>query len=116
MGDKRRGAVSVIRQSWASSMRAENSPLARSSDPFAEIRDGVLQPFFEWHLGLPTAEHFFRKRDVGTTLLRIVGGQRLVDDLGFAADELERELRDLEHRELARVAEIHRTDRFGLRH
>jgi NhaP-type Na+/H+ or K+/H+ antiporter len=72
------------------------------SDLRAEIGDGALQAFLERHPRLPPRT-FFASVMSGPALLRVIGGQRLVHDLGLAAHQFERELGQLQHRELARI-------------
>src|SRR5690349_13042589 len=50
--------------------------------------DRASQPFLEIDLWLP-AQDLARERDVGLALLRIVGGQRLVDDLRLRPRDLD---------------------------
>src|SRR6185436_10938046 len=65
---------------------ARPAPPARAAlfDLGAEVFDGLDQPFLELHFRLPPEERS-RAGDVGTPLLGIVGGQRLVDDLAGRA-------------------------------
>src|SRR6185369_4868030 len=85
------------------------------SNPTAEIGDRSLQALFERNLRLPLQD-LLREGDVRPALARVVGGERLVDNLRFAADQLDREFGELEHRELAGIAEVHGPDGLSLRH
>src|SRR3954453_15565236 len=81
---------------------------ARSHERFcAGLLHRPPQALLELDLGLP-AENVLGQRDVGLPDLRIVGGQRLVDDLGLRAGDLEHRLGQLEQRELVRVADVDR--------
>src|ERR1051325_7495740 len=65
------------------------------------------QSLFELDLRLP-AQHLPGSGDVGLANLRIVDGQRLVDDLALRRRDPDNSLRELENRELVRVAEVDR--------
>ena len=67
----------------------------------------AAQPLVEIDLGLP-AEQLARAGDVGLPHLRVVDRQRLEDDLARRARDLDHRLGQLEHRELVRVADVHR--------
>src|SRR5438046_198649 len=73
----------------------------------AEVRKRPLQAFGELD-GRPPAEHLLRPADVRPAADRVVGRQRLVLDLALAGQRAHA-LRELEHGELARVAEVDRT-------
>ena len=66
-----------------------------------------MEAVVERDLRLP-AEQLAGARDVGLALLRVVGRQRLVDDLAAAAPDLDHLLGQLEQGELLRVADVHR--------
>src|ERR1051325_1412746 len=65
------------------------------------------QSLLEFDLGLP-AQHLPGSGDVGLANLRIVDGQRLVDDLTLRRRDLNNCLCELENRKLVRVAEVDR--------
>lgn len=46
-----------------------------------EVRDGFFQAFIELDLGLPVVQVFLGAADVGLPLQRIIGRERLVDQL-----------------------------------
>src|SRR3954470_6542712 len=70
-------------------------------------REHPAKALFQLDLGLP-AEDLLCAGDVGLALLGIVDRQRLVHDLARRTGHLQNCLRQLEDRELARVAEIDR--------
>ena len=57
---------------------------AHRSAAFAEVGDGLLEPVAKRDLRLP-AKQAARFLDIGLALARIVGGQRLLDDLRLAS-------------------------------
>src|SRR3954452_18217265 len=65
----------------------------------AGLLDGSPQAFLELDLGLP-AEDVPGQGDVGLAHLRVVGRQRLVDDLGLRSRHLDHRLGQLQQREL----------------
>src|SRR5262245_8738897 len=69
-------------------------------------RQHPAQSFLECDLRLP-AEQLLRAGDVRLADLRIVHGQRFEHDLARRLGHADHGLRELENRELARVAEIH---------
>lgn len=89
------------------------SPLGGES--LAEVGDGFFQPVLERHIGFPR-EGFSGEGDVGTALFGVIGGERFVCDARGAAHLFEYEFREFEHRELSRIAEVHRTDGSVLFH
>ena len=81
--------------------------LSRQAGDPAEVRDGLLQSFLEVTLGSQPSN--FRARVMsGWRCLRIVLGQRLVDDLPSPAGRRAHRLGELEDGHLLRVAEVHR--------
>src|SRR3954470_2887980 len=72
------------------------------------------EPLAQLHGRFP-AEQLAGERDVGLADLRIVGRQRLEDDLRPRAGDLDHRLGQLEQRELVRVADVHRLMHPGLR-
>src|SRR5215813_4589970 len=72
------------------------------------------EPVFELDLRLP-AEQLAGAGDVGLADLRVVDGQRLVDDLAARAGHLEDGLGQLQDRDLPRVADVHREVLAALR-
>src|SRR6476659_8160936 len=87
---------------------AAATPIRLSNERLpSETGQHAAQAFLELHLGLP-AEELARARDVGLTDLRIVDGQRLVDDLALRAGDAEHGLGELVERELGRVPDIDR--------
>src|ERR1700675_3994765 len=79
----------------------------RNDRPPSETRQHAAQAFLELDRGLPT-EELARTRDVGLPDLRIVDGQRLVDDLALRACDPEHGLGKLVERELGRVPDVDR--------
>src|SRR4051812_6723333 len=78
------------------------------TDGLASVgREHATEPFLEVDLGLPP-EHLTGSRDVGLTDLRIVDRQRLEDNLARRPGHLDDVLREVEDRELPRVAEVDR--------
>src|SRR3990170_1463260 len=67
----------------------------------------TAEPLVERDLRLP-GQDLLRAGDVRLADLRVVDRQRLEDDLAAAAPDLEHLLRQLEQRELLRVADVHR--------
>src|SRR5215213_11723825 len=65
------------------------------------------EPLAELDLRLP-AQLLARERDVGLAHLRVVGRERLVDDLRARARDLDDLLGELEQRELVRIADVDR--------
>src|SRR5437016_6115390 len=65
------------------------------------------EPLLELDLRLP-AQHLLRPRDVRLAHLRVVHRKRLEHDLARRARDLEHLLRQLEQRELVRVADVDR--------
>src|SRR3954449_13287387 len=57
---------------------------------------------------LAPAQQLLRERRVGLADLRVVGGERLEDDLGFRADHLDHRFGELEQCELVGIADVHR--------
>src|SRR2546423_4985375 len=72
-----------------------------------ERRDHPPEPFLELDLWLP-AQHLLRAGDVRLAHLRVVHRKRLEHDLARGAGDLEHPLRQLEQRELVRVADVDR--------
>src|SRR5262245_7359165 len=70
-----------------------------------EIGDGALETLRERDLGLP-AEAGARQGDVGPARLRIVDGQRFVEDRALASHRGADRLGELEDRHLLRVADV----------
>src|SRR5690242_19255785 len=68
-------------------------------------REHSPQAFFELDLGLPV-EHLAGAGDVGLAHLRVVDRQRLENDLARRTGHLDDVLRELEDRELTRVADV----------
>src|SRR6476661_3884354 len=68
-------------------------------------REHPAQALFQLDLGLP-AEDLPCARDIRLAYLGVVHRQRLVHDLARRSRQLDDRLRELEDRELARVAEI----------
>src|SRR5262249_48205099 len=97
---------SVLNRAAVSSLGP--SSLTLPPEPFV----GAGETFAEVDLRTP-AEHVVRERDVGTTAHRIVERERLEHDLRGRAGDVEHCLRQLEHRELVRVPDVHRTDPVG---
>src|ERR1051325_2719863 len=92
------------------------SPAARTSTaPMTPIRprngrppprrpEQPLETLLQLDLGLP-CEQLARARDVRLSYLRIVDGERLVDDLALRAGQAQHRLRELVQRELVRIAQ-----------
>src|SRR4051812_40796258 len=89
--------------------------LARLTDESLDARllDRLLQPVLERDLRLP-AEQVLGAGDVGLADLRVVDGQRLVDDLRARAGHLDHGLGELEQRVLVLVADVDRQVDVGL--
>src|SRR2546421_1184650 len=102
MTDSVRNRGSAVSSLMPSSLTLSPEPLVGAGETFAEV-----------DLGAP-AEHLGRKRDVGPAPHGIVDGKRLEDDLGARAGDLEHGVSELEHGELVRVADIHRTGPIGV--
>ena len=85
------------------------------SEPRFEVGDRALEAFFEGDRRFPV-QVAFGEGDVGLALAWVVGGERSVNDLGRASDELEGQLGELAHGEFSGVAEIYGADGFGLGH
>src|SRR3954447_15724450 len=79
----------------------------------AGLLDGALESFAEVDLGLP-AQKLAGEADVGLADLRVVGGQRLIDDLRARLGDLDDRLGELEQRELVGVADVDRLMCAGL--
>src|SRR4051794_40485570 len=80
---------------------------ARADERFgAGLLDGAPQPLAQVDLRRPP-QQLAREADVGLADLRIVGGQRLVDDLRPRPGDLDHRLGELQQRELVRVADVH---------
>src|SRR4051795_8447856 len=79
----------------------------------AGLLDGALQPLAQVDLRAPP-QQLARQADVGLADLRVVGGQRLIDDLRARLGDLDDRLGELEQRELVRVADVDRLMRAGL--
>src|SRR4051795_6095377 len=73
----------------------------------SEARQHPPQPLLELNLRLP-AQHLPGSGDVRLANLRIVDGQRLVDDLALRRGDVDNCLRELQNRELVRIAEVDR--------
>ena len=73
----------------------------------AEPLQGLDQAFAERDLWLPV-QLAAGQGDIGLALRRIVGRQRPVDEFGLRAGQFDHQLRQLQDRELAGVAEVHR--------
>src|SRR5262245_8425053 len=73
----------------------------------AEPVDGFLETFAERRGGLPL-QVLLGQRDVGLAADRVVGGERLVDELRFRAGELDDQLGELADGEFDRVAQVAR--------
>ena len=71
----------------------------------SETRQHAAQAFLELDLRLP-AEELARTGDVGLADLRVVDGQRLVDELALRAGDAEDGLGELVERELGRVTDV----------
>src|SRR2546423_14943905 len=69
--------------------------------------DRPPQAVLERHPRLPL-EGLARATDVGLAHLRVVGGERLLDDRAAAAREPQHELGELAYGELVRVADVRR--------
>src|SRR6266550_86167 len=79
---------------------AAATPIRLGNDRLpSETREHAAQAFLELNLGLPP-EELARTRDVGLPDLRIVDGQRLVDDFALRAGDTQDCLRELVEREL----------------
>src|SRR5947209_3727624 len=100
-------AAGTARPAATRSTAARPPRLLHTNRLSSEGGDHAPEPLLELDLGFP-AEHLLRARDVGLPLLRIVDRQRLEDDLARRAGDLELLLRQLEQRELLRVADVHR--------
>src|SRR5262245_46887577 len=70
-----------------------------------EVGQRELEALLQRHLGLPP-ELGARPRDVGLADLRVVDGERLLDDPAPRLRELLHLLREGQDRELARVADV----------
>src|SRR6266513_1355703 len=102
MTDSVRNRGSAASSLMPSSLPLSPAPLVGAGETFAEV-----------DLGAP-AEHVGRKRDIGPAARRIVDGQRLEHDLGARSGDLEHGMSELEHGELVRVADVHRTGPVGV--
>src|SRR5947209_14230907 len=71
------------------------------------LLDGPAQSLAEVHLGGPS-ELLAGQGDVGLADLRVVGGQRLEDDLRARPGDLDDRLGELQQRELVGVADVDR--------
>src|SRR5690242_8306886 len=93
----------------AATPAANAAPALRTEDfrPGLNRVDKPPEPVLERYFGLPP-EHLARARDVGLPHLRIVHRQCLEDDLARRARDLQDDLRELDQRELSRIAEVHR--------
>src|SRR3954451_14341769 len=67
----------------------------------SEARQHATQPLLELDLRLP-AQHLPGSGDVGLATVRIVDGQRLVDDLALRRRHVDHCLRELANRKLVR--------------
>ena len=79
-----------------------------------EVFDGLCDPNLERDLRLPS-EDLLGLGDVGSALLGVVAREGQVDDLRARTRVLDRKLRQLQDGELARVANVDRSDRLFLR-
>src|SRR5919199_3082932 len=79
---KRSVGMQVALFAWQSAWRATTGLVDAPADQPLEpgLLDGASQPLAQLHLRFPS-EDLAGQRDVGLADLRIVGGQRLVDDL-----------------------------------
>src|SRR5215208_4759107 len=94
--------------SVAASTAAATSRIRLRNDRLPSRRreaERAAQAFLEVDLRRP-AQDLLRPRDVGPPLLRVVLGQRLVDDLARRARQPDDGLGELEDGELAGVAEV----------
>src|SRR5882724_8808536 len=81
---------------------------ARADQRFGPgLLDRAAQALAQIDLRLP-AQQVAGKGDVRLADLGIVGGQRLEDDLRPRPGQLDHRLRELQQRELVRVADVHR--------
>src|SRR6266516_1931010 len=97
MTDSVRNRGSAVSSLMPPSLTLSPEPLVGAGETFAEV-----------DLGAP-AEHVGRKRDVGPAPRRIVDGQRLEHDLGARSRDLAHGVGEIEHGELVRVPDVHRT-------
>src|SRR5690242_10954131 len=102
MTDSVRNRGSAVSSLMPPSLTLSPEPLVGAGETFAEV-----------DLGTP-AEHLGRKGDVGPTPHRVVDGKRLEDDLGAGPGDLEHRVGELQHGELVRVADVHRTVPVGV--
>src|SRR5207247_9413293 len=87
---------------------AAMTPIGLRNDRLPSQRaEHQVQPLLELNRRLP-AEQLTCPRDIRLTNLRIVHGQRLVDDLALRPGHAKHGLRELVHRELVRIAEVDR--------
>src|ERR1700693_967064 len=76
-----------------------------STAELAEILDRSRQPFFQFDLWFPPEERS-RAADVRLTDFRVVFRERLENDLAAGAGQLPDRVREFEHGQLARVADV----------
>src|SRR6476659_7936062 len=103
-------AESAGRATAKAARPAAKAAAALRTDDFRPGLDRVdepPEPLLEGHLRLP-AEHLLRARDVRLAHLGIVDRERLENDLARRARRAQHELRELDQRELAGVAEVDR--------
>src|SRR5215218_3634695 len=100
-GTATRAAANTVAAASAMRLRNDRLPARRAQAQRA------LEAVIELDLRLP-AEDLARAGDVGLALLGVVLGQRLVHDLARGAGDPEDRLREVEDRELARIAEVDR--------
>src|SRR5450755_2498956 len=95
---------------------------SRSIDPrgvvatelVVEICDRLAKAAQELDLRRPT-ERGLRALDVGTASPGVVHGQRTIDNLRLASDDVDDDPGEFANRDLGRVAEIHRSEDVSLR-
>src|SRR5437868_5376030 len=102
MIDSVRNRGSAVSSLMPSSLTLSPEPLGGAGETFAEV-----------DLRAP-AEHVGRKRDVRPAACRIVDGQRLEHDLGARSRDLEHRVGEVQHGELVRVPDVHRTGPVGV--
>src|SRR5438876_2986011 len=99
----------------ASSRTATTTPMRLRNERLPPERpDHAPESLLELDLRFP-AGHLARARDVRLAHLRIVDRKSLVDDLALRAGDAKDRLREVVHRELVRIAEVHRQVLVGLR-
>src|SRR5688500_7657367 len=94
---------------WRSFYQASDRvrPPRSSLQAIAEVLNRPFEPRSQRHLGIEFNQ-LFGALDIGTPLFGVVRRQRAELDLGVRARELPHHLRQFQHRELTRVAQVHR--------